>query len=111
MPVYEYRCESCGLEFEKLQHFSDPPVEKCEKCGGPVKKLISRSAFVLKGTGWYVTDYAHKGQAGRDSRQEKPAPPAAESVSSDTTAGKSDTGSPEKKSKPKGSSASKAAAA
>ncbi len=64
MPLYEYRCLSCGAEFEKLQHFSDPPVTTCEVCGGPVKKLISQTSFILKGTGWYVTDYARKGQSG-----------------------------------------------
>ncbi len=66
MPMYEYRCLSCGLEFEKLQHFSDPPLTTCEACGGAVKKLISQTSFILKGSGWYVTDYARKNQsAGR----------------------------------------------
>ncbi|MEO0279191.1 MAG: FmdB family zinc ribbon protein [candidate division WOR-3 bacterium] len=57
MPVYEYKCESCNYKFEKLQSFNDEPEKLCPKCGGAVKKLISRSSFVLKGTGWYSTDY------------------------------------------------------
>ena len=60
MPIYEYECEKCGHLTEAWQKFSDPPLEKCDRCGGKVKKLISQSTFHLKGTGWYVTDYASK---------------------------------------------------
>jgi putative FmdB family regulatory protein len=58
MPIYEYRCEKCGKVFEVLQRFSDDPVKIHEGCGGAVEKLISHSAFQLKGSGWYQTDYA-----------------------------------------------------
>ena len=58
MPIYEYRCEKCGKVFEVLQKFSDDPLKTHEACGGEVEKLISQSAFQLKGSGWYVTDYA-----------------------------------------------------
>ena len=58
MPIYEYRCEKCGKVFEVLQRFSDAPVKVHEDCGGAVEKLISHSAFQLKGSGWYQTDYA-----------------------------------------------------
>ena len=61
MPIYEYRCQDCNHEFELMQKFSDPAVETCPSCAGTVQKLISRSAFHLKGTGWYVTDYARNG--------------------------------------------------
>ena len=61
MPIYEYRCQDCHYEFEKMQKFSDPPVAACPTCAGSVQKLISRSAFHLKGSGWYVTDYARNG--------------------------------------------------
>ncbi len=57
MPVYEYRCEKCGKEFEAWQRISDDPIESCSECGGRASKLISQSTFVLKGSGWYVTDY------------------------------------------------------
>jgi putative FmdB family regulatory protein len=63
MPIYEYRCLDCDNHFEIMQKFSDPPVEKCTSCSGTVQKLISRSAFHLKGSGWYVTDYGRHGGA------------------------------------------------
>lgn len=61
MPLYEYQCEVCGHRFEKIQKFSDPPLETCPTCEGAVRKLISSPAFQFKGTGWYVTDYAKSG--------------------------------------------------
>ena len=61
MPIYEYNCLDCHHEFEVMQKFSDPPLAQCPSCSGKVRKLISRSAFHLKGDGWYVTDYARKG--------------------------------------------------
>ena len=63
MPIYEYRCLDCGHQFELMQKFSDPPAETCTSCSGTVQKLISRSAFHLKGSGWYVTDYGRNGGA------------------------------------------------
>src|SRR5687767_12667170 len=64
MPLYEYQCEDCGERFERIRKFSDPPLdERCPKCGGPIKKLISSPAIQFKGKGWYVTDYAKSGSA------------------------------------------------
>ncbi len=64
MPLYEYRCESCQHQFEVIQKFSDPPIEKCPSCGaGPVVKLLSSPAIQFKGSGWYITDYARKDAA------------------------------------------------
>jgi putative FmdB family regulatory protein len=63
MPIYEYRCHQCGKTFERIQKFSDQPLTVHEDCGGEVERLISRSAFQLKGTGWYATDYAAKGKS------------------------------------------------
>jgi putative FmdB family regulatory protein len=63
MPLYEYHCKKCKHTFEKIQSFSDAPVKKCPKCGGPVEKLLSAPAVQFKGTGWYATDYAGKGKA------------------------------------------------
>ena len=72
MPIYEYRCNDCGRVFEAIQKFSDKPLKKCVHCaGGDIEKLISRSSFVLKGTGWYQTDYARKEKKGCDSAPEK----------------------------------------
>ena len=64
MPLYEYECEPAGHRFERIQKFSDPPVETCPTCGGKVRKLLSSPAIQFKGSGWYVTDYARKGQNG-----------------------------------------------
>lgn len=57
MPIYEYQCAGCGRTFEVMQKISDNPLTKCEACGGDLKKLITSTSFVLKGEGWYVTDY------------------------------------------------------
>ncbi len=58
MPIYEYRCESCGEGLEKLQKLSDAPLEICPVCGKPeLKKLLSAAGFRLKGSGWYETDF------------------------------------------------------
>ena len=61
MPLYEYECDACGDRFELIRRFSDPPVAACPACGGSVRKLLSSPAIQFKGTGWYVTDYAKKG--------------------------------------------------
>ena len=62
MPLYEYQCDACGQRFELIQKFSDGPPEACPKCGkGPMQRLQSSPAFHLKGSGWYITDYARKG--------------------------------------------------
>jgi putative FmdB family regulatory protein len=63
MPLYEYACSACGHQYEVIRKFSDPPEQKCPKCGGAVHKLQSAPAFQFKGTGWYVTDYAKSGQS------------------------------------------------
>lgn len=61
MPIYEYKCNACDHEFEKSQKMADPPVKTCPKCKQKkVEKLISLSAFSLKGEGWYVTEYGTK---------------------------------------------------
>jgi putative FmdB family regulatory protein len=64
MPIYEYECQACGCTIEAFQKFSDKPLRKCRHCGGRLKKLISNTSFVLKGSGWYVTDYARCDQGG-----------------------------------------------
>src|SRR5215472_7629570 len=87
MPIYEYECEKCGHRVEKIQKFSDPPLEVCEKCGGPVHKMQSAPAFQFKGTGWYVTDYAKSGKAGVDEKKtdDKKAEPVKSDTASTTT--------------------------
>ena len=60
MPVYEYRCNKCGHQFERIQKINDPPVRRCERCKGSVIRLISSAGIMFKGKGWYVTDYSQK---------------------------------------------------
>ncbi len=60
MPIYEYKCSQCGKVLEVIQKFSDAPLDACPHCSGGLQKLISHSSFHLKGSGWYVTDYANK---------------------------------------------------
>ena len=58
MPIYEYRCESCGHELEKLQRMSEDPIKDCPACGtASLRRLISAAGFRLKGAGWYETDF------------------------------------------------------
>ena len=73
MPIYEYQCRKCGT-FEATQRITDKALSKCPTCKAKVKKLISNTSFQLKGTGWYVTDYARKGQNGeaKSGNGEKP---------------------------------------
>lgn len=75
MPIYEYECSACGNHEEIIQNFSDKPLTKCPECSGKMNKLISQSAFHLKGSGWYVTDYADnkKPSAPSDKEKSKPA--------------------------------------
>jgi putative FmdB family regulatory protein len=58
MPVYEYKCHSCGKTFEVIRKFSDEPLTTHAECGGSVERVLSAPAFHLKGSGWYATDYA-----------------------------------------------------
>ena len=98
MPLYEYRCNACGHLFEKIQKFSDPPVDVCPNCGERnVEKLLSSPAIQFKGTGWYITDYARKGATGADgaakdgaakkdgNTENKPASTDSKSTSSDSS--------------------------
>jgi putative FmdB family regulatory protein len=72
MPIYEYECIKCGQIEEAIQKFSDKPLTKCKHCSGKLHKLVSKNSFHLKGTGWYVTDYANrsKGTAPGPSKNE-----------------------------------------
>ena len=64
MPLYEYQCKKCHSLTERIQKFSDPPLETCPHCGGELEQLISAPAVQFKGSGWYVTDYARKSGKG-----------------------------------------------
>jgi putative FmdB family regulatory protein len=97
MPIYEYRCADCNHQFELMQKFSDPPLEQCPSCAGQVHKLISRSAFHLKGSGWYVTDYARKGgQTGTSSNSSESSSTTDTSASTSSSATDGKAASPTK---------------
>ena len=57
MPTYEYQCNDCGGVFEVRQRISEAALTRCDTCGGSLKRLLSAAPFILKGEGWYVTDY------------------------------------------------------
>lgn len=63
MPIYEYQCLQCGSLKEIIHKVNEPPQMNCDKCGGPLKKVISPPAIQFRGSGWYVTDYAQKSKA------------------------------------------------
>ncbi len=96
MPLYEYKCDSCGAVFEVMQKFSDPPLEVHEGCGGRVERLISAPVFHFKGTGWYVTDYGRKGGNGSSGAKSHGAPPKSETSSETKSESKSETKSESK---------------
>jgi putative FmdB family regulatory protein len=74
MPLYEYKCQSCGRVFEVIQKFSDQPLKVHADCGGALERLLSPSVFQFKGTGWYVTDYARAGRDKKDGDAQAPKP-------------------------------------
>ena len=87
MPIYEYECKKCGQVEEAIQKFSDRPLTKCSHCSGKLQKLVSHSSFHLKGTGWYVTDYAGKSgnAASKERKTESSSTEKAEETSSSDT--------------------------
>jgi len=68
MPIYAYRCSTCGADAEYIQKFSDPPMTVCEVCGGPLARAVTAAAFHLKGGGWYKDGYASAKSDGGDSK-------------------------------------------
>jgi putative FmdB family regulatory protein len=86
MPIYEYECINNKHRFEVIQKFDDPPVTHCTVCGEPVQKLPSSPAIQFKGSGWYITDYARKGQS---ESSEKSSDKKTESSTTDSASKKS----------------------
>ena len=89
MPIYEYECAKCSRTEEVMQKFSDKPLTKCKHCSGKLHKLISHSSFHLKGTGWYVTDYANKSKGSSTSTKKKKETPATDTTTSSANTKKS----------------------
>jgi putative FmdB family regulatory protein len=103
VPLYEYRCKTCGHQFEKIQSFSAPDEKECPVCQGPLERLISASALQFKGSGWYATDYASKpksvsmkasadgdGKAADKKSTDKPASTSSDSSSTAPSSSKSE---------------------
>ncbi len=89
MPIYEYKCQKCGKEYEVFQGISDPAQRSCKFCRGPVKKLVSLSSFQLTGSGWYVTDYGGKKPCGQEGKKEETASSSTKDTCNEGTACKS----------------------
>lgn len=87
MPIYEYNCAKCGV-FEVTQRITENPLRKCPTCKGKVERIVSRTSFILKGSGWYATDYAKSGSGAKSdsstaadsSSSASPATPASSSA-------------------------------
>ena len=86
MPIYEYQCGKCGT-FEITQRITEKSLRRCPTCKGKVKKLISNTSFQLKGTGWYVTDYARKDNGAKSEKGSKAPPTEAKSDGKAATTG------------------------
>ncbi|MFZ1122500.1 MAG: zinc ribbon domain-containing protein [Candidatus Binataceae bacterium] len=118
MPIYEYHCPKCGT-FETTQRITEPALKRCPTCKSKVERMISATSFVLKGSGWYATDYARSGsaKAADGSSEKSDSKPSGESASNgangssnaaSSSAGSSDKASPSDKSS--GSSSSEKSA-
>jgi putative FmdB family regulatory protein len=101
MPIYAYRCESCGFDKDVLQKMSDAPLTQCPSCGADAfRKQVTAAGFQLKGSGWYVTDFRGGNSGGKSAA----ATDAKDNASGESTAASAD-------SKPAGESASTASSA
>jgi len=116
MPLYEYECEACAHRFERIQKYSDPPIETCPKCGSKVRKLFSSPAIQFKGSGFYITDYpkgdkgsAPKSDGGKSDKAAKADKPASteSSAKSEKSGASSDSKSSDSSSSDSTSSAAK----
>ena len=88
MPIYEYRCSSCGYEHEALQKMSADPLVDCPKCNAPsLVKLVSAAGFQLKGAGWYVTDFKDKKQTEKSKDASKSSDDAKVNSTASTSSG------------------------
>jgi putative FmdB family regulatory protein len=100
VPTYDYECEQCHRTYEVWQRISAPPLETCQYCGGAVRRLLAAAPFILKGSGWYVTDYPSEARkkALESEKKSGPAEPAGTSTRSEgapsATSGTSSPSSP-----------------
>src|SRR5437660_10719121 len=115
MPTYEYECLKCRRVFEIRQRISEPALKVCDVCGGEVRRLLSAAPFILKGEGWYVTDYPSESRKKAMESEKPPATPAsadkpaAKADGAKTDGAKSDGGASSSSSTSTGASAAPAA--
>jgi putative FmdB family regulatory protein len=94
VPTYEYECPKCPRVFEVRQRITEPALTTCDRCGGPIHRLLSPTPFILKGGGWYVTDYPSEARkqatksesSSSESSSTSGTTPAAEQSSTSTSA-------------------------
>jgi putative FmdB family regulatory protein len=97
VPTYEYQCDQCHRTFEVRQRITAEPLTRCDVCGGPLRRLLSPAPFILKGGGWYVTDYPS--EARKKAQEAEKSPVKSDSAKSDaktTTPGEKSSTSPSK---------------
>jgi putative FmdB family regulatory protein len=82
VPTYDYECERCERTYEVRQSISAPALTTCQFCGGPIRRLLAAAPFILKGSGWYVTDYPSESRKKAMEAEKKPAAAATESAAS-----------------------------
>ena len=108
MPTYEYECPKCPRVFEVRQRITEPALITCDRCGGPIHRLLSPAPFILKGGGWYVTDYpsearkkgtsSESGSTSKESTAKEPTTKESASKESASKGSSGDGGSAESKS-------------
>jgi putative FmdB family regulatory protein len=109
MPIYDYHCDHCGHSFSQVQSYKDQPLEKCPNCGKKPRRLISPSAVVFKGSGWYKTDSrpAEKSETKSETKSESKAETKSDPKPDPKSDTKSDTkAKPAEKSSPKSEASS-----
>jgi putative FmdB family regulatory protein len=102
VPTYDYQCDDCGRTYEVRQRISAAPLTVCQFCGGPIHRLLSAAPFILKGGGWYVTDYpseSRKKAMATEKKSTEPAPsakaaPSGSASTSESSSGSTSTASP-----------------
>jgi putative FmdB family regulatory protein len=109
MPTYDYQCGKCGVEFEREQRITEPPVKTCPKCKSrQVKRLLSAPGFILKGGGWYADGYGSGGKKASSSSDSSSSSSSSESTSSSSSS--SGDGKPSSGGSSEGGKSSKSAA-
>lgn len=93
VPTYDYQCDDCKKTYEVRQRISAAPLTACQYCGGHIRRLLSSAPFILKGDGWYVTDYPSESRKKAMAAEKKGSEPAGAAKSSDAGAGSTSTGS------------------